>query len=114
MSILRFRSLGRLLLLFLLFASTASAWELDNCGRDFRLDTDAAVADCNVGGGNDIANIDACGHCSHASAHLLGLASGTAGADRAGAVEVARISNLIPTPFSSLLFHPPRRTSSIA
>lgn len=115
MSIPRFRSLAGFLILFLFFASTASAWDLDSCGPDFGRDTGAAVAGCDVAaGGGAVANVDACGHCSHAGAHLLGVASGAASVHRADAVKVGRIVNLSPAPFHSSLFHPPRRTSALA
>lgn len=109
----RSRLLSRFLILFLFFASTASAWDWDNCGRDFSFDVVGAVSDYGLGGG-DVQDIDACGHCSHAGAHLLGLASGASTAYCADSIKVGRVVNLSSTPPPSALFHPPRHTSSIA
>lgn len=108
----RLRPLSRFLILFLFVASTASAWDRDNCGRDFSFDAVSADAGYDLGGG-DIQDFDACGHCSHAGAHLLGLASGASTAYRADSVKVGRVVNLNSTPPPSALFHPPRHTSSI-
>lgn len=107
---MRLRPLSRFLILFLFFASAASAWDWDNCGRDVSFDAVGAVADHDLGGG-DVQDIDACGHCSHAGLHLLALASGTSTPYRADSVKVGRIVNLNSTPPPRALFHPPRRIS---
>ena len=109
----RLRPLSRFLIVFLFFASTASAGGLDNCGCAFGFDAVNAVAGYDLGD-SDVQDIDACGHCGHAGSHLLGLASGMSTVHRADSVKVGRVVGLNSIHPPSTLFHPPRHTSSIA
>lgn len=62
---------ARILLVFVLFTSVATAWDSDNCGQD--LVFDSAGASQSHGNGSPSGNInDLCGHCGHLGSHLLG------------------------------------------
>lgn len=62
---------ARILLLFVLFTSVATAWDNDNCGKDLVFDSAGAAQIHN--GGSSPGNInDLCGHCGHLGSHLLG------------------------------------------
>lgn len=113
----------RLLLLGLFLSGNASAWDMDNCGRDLVFDVgSASAAAAPMQSAEDAAgeapipagtiDMDLCGHCSHASAHLLGVAMGTTAFNSGDAVKISRSLHLRDTFTHLPLFRPPRFASS--
>lgn len=120
----RARSIIRLLLLFALWSSAVSAWNPNNCGRDRVLYTDSTVltmlasshdsnAEFEPAPFNEVSDVDACGHCGHASAHLLGLAARTLATPTGDAIKIRRTTELTGAQPPALPYRPPQVTSSL-
>lgn len=100
--------IARILLLFVLFTSVATAWDSDNCGQDLVFDSAGATQSQDNGSPSGNFN-DLCGHCGHMGSHLLGYVASTPFAvfcaDRAWQDRSATVS---PKPSLNPLFRPPR------
>lgn len=100
--------IAKILLVFVLFTSVASAWDGDNCGQDLVFDSPGAAQSHDNGSTSGNSN-DLCGHCGHLGSHLLGYVASTPfavfGVDLAWQDRSATVS---PKPPLNPLFRPPR------
>lgn len=99
---------AKILLVFVLFSSVATAWDSDNCGQDLVFDSVGAAQGHDNGSPSGNGN-DLCGHCGHLGSHLLGYVASTPfavfGVDLAWQDHSATVS---PIPSLNSLFRPPR------
>ena len=104
------RQCAKLLIVLLFWTTQASAWDSDNCQTDRVFDTVATVSDLADKPGQ--LNTDACGHCNHFSAHLIGyISSPPLALPLATNALPVSLSSFSPQPTIYLLFHPPRSFS---
>ncbi len=68
--------IAKVLALFVLLTSVASAWDTDNCGYDLVFDSANVVSSHDSGSPGSQAE-DLCGHCGHLGSHLLGQVTDT-------------------------------------
>lgn len=105
--------IAKILALFIMLTSVASAWDLDNCGYDLVFDSAGAVSSHDNGSPDGPAQ-DMCGHCGHLGSHLLGHVSNTdVTALHAVTVRHGVPADFVPLPSFHSLFRPPRHTLSI-
>jgi hypothetical protein len=103
----------KILVLFVLLTSIASAWDADNCGVDFVFDSAGAVSSHDSGSPGNQAK-DLCGHCGHLGSHLLGQVSdGDAVAPHVVAVRHGEVTVFVPLPSLHSFFRPPRHSLSV-
>lgn len=105
--------IARILLLFVLFTSVASAWDSDNCAQDLVFDSAGAAQSHDNGSPSGNLN-DLCGHCGHLGSHLLGYIDSIQVAFPV--FSHARLSHpATDTPQSSVnfLFRPPRYSFAV-
>lgn len=104
---------ARILLLFILFTSVATAWDSDNCGQDLVFDSSGASQSHDSGSQSGNIN-DLCGHCGHLGSHLLGyLADIQTNFLRLNSVWHGRPATVTPKPSLNSLFRPPRRSFAV-
>jgi hypothetical protein len=105
--------IAKVLALFIMLTSVASAWDLDNCGTDFADNSVATVQ--NHGGSAPESQVkDLCGHCGHLGSHLLGNVTNTeVTALHAVTVRHAGPAAFVPLPSFHSFFRPPRYTLSV-
>lgn len=105
--------IAKVLALFVLLTSVASAWDPDHCGVDHALDSTSAVSIHDNGSSGNQAQ-DLCGHCGHLSSHLLGqIADNDAREPRAVAVRHGEPAVFAPLSSFHSLFRPPRCSLSV-
>ncbi len=103
----------KVLVLFVLLTSVASAWDADNCGVDFVFDSAGAVPGHDSGAPGNQAK-DLCGHCGHLGSHLLGqIADSYVTVPDAVAVRHGEATVLVPLSSLHSFFRPPRHSLSV-
>lgn len=104
---------ARILLVFVLFASVATAWHGDDSEGNLVFDSAGATQSQDKGSSSGNFN-DLCGHCGHLGSHLLGYVATTLfavfHADRAWQDRSATVS---PKPSLNSLFRPPRDSFAV-
>ncbi len=105
--------IAKVLALFVLLTSVASAWDPDNCAVDLVFDSTSAVSSHDSGSPGNQAK-DLCGHCGHVGVHLLGQISD----NRVVAPDTMAVRHGEPAVFAPLssfhsLFRPPRCSLSV-
>jgi hypothetical protein len=105
--------IAKVLALFVLFTSVASAWDMDNCGYDLVFDSAGTVSSHDNDSPGSQAE-DLCGHCGHLGSHLLGQVTDN-DVMAPHAVAVRHGEPAVFAPFSSFhfLFRPPRYSLSV-
>lgn len=103
---------ARILLMFVLFTSVATAWDSDNCGQDQDLVFDSAGATQSHNNGSATGNLnDLCGHCGHLGFHLLGyIANIQLASLRLDHAWHGHIATVSPKLSLNSLFRPPRNS----
>lgn len=102
---------ARILLVFVLFTSVATAWDSDNCGQDLVFDSAGVTQSHNDGSSSGNLN-DLCGHCGHLSSHLLGYIDNLQSTFPVlGHAWQGRPAIATPKPSTNFLFRPPRNFS---
>ena len=105
--------IAKILILFVLLTSVASAWNLDNCGVDHVFDSASAVSSHDGGSPGSQAE-DLCGHCGHLGSHLLGqITDNLITAPHAVAVRHGEPAVFAPLSSFHSLFRPPRYSLSV-
>jgi hypothetical protein len=105
--------IAKVLALFVLLTSVASAWDLDNCGTDF-VDNSAATVQYHGGSAPESQTKDLCGHCGHLGSHLLGhVTNYDVIAPHAVPVRHGDPAAFVPRPSFHSLFRPPRHSLSV-
>ncbi|MHB8534800.1 MAG: hypothetical protein ACYDBW_05075 [Sulfuricaulis sp.] len=105
--------IARILPLFILFTSVASAWGPDNYGSDIAHDS-AGVVSSHDDGAPDGQAKDLCGHCGHLESHLLGqITDNNVVTPHAVAVRHGEPDVIDLLPSLHPLFRPPRNTLSV-
>ena len=104
---------AKVLILFVLLTSVASAWDPDNCGADHVFDSASAVSSHDDGSPGNQAK-DLCGHCGHLGFHLLGQITD----NDVVAPHIVAVRHGEPVVFVPLLslhsfFRPPRYSLSV-
>jgi hypothetical protein len=103
----------KVLALFVLLTSVASAWDPDNCGYDLVFDSAGAVSSHDDGSPGSQAKY-LCGHCGHLGSHLLGqVTDNDVAAPHAMAVRHNEPVVLVPLPSLHSFFRPPRNSLSV-
>ena len=105
--------IAKVLALFVLLTSVASAWGADNCGVDFVFDSASAVSSHDSGSPESQAK-DLCGHCGHLGSHLMGqVTDGDVVAPHGVTVRHGEITVFVPLPSLHSFFRPPRHSLSV-
>lgn len=105
--------IAKVLILFILATSIASAWDPDNCRVDLVFDSASAVSSHNDSSPGSQAE-DLCGHCGHLGSHLLGQVTDTnVVAPHAAAVHHGEPAVVALLPSLHPLFRPPRNALSV-
>lgn len=108
---LSMKLVARILLVFVLFTSVATAWDSDNCGQDLVFDSAGVTQSHNDGSSSGNLN-DLCGHCGHLGSHLLGYIDNLQPAFPVlGHTWQGRPAIATPKPPTNFLFRPPRNSS---
>lgn len=104
---------ARILLVFILFTSVATAWDSDNCGQDLVFDSAGAMQSHDNGSSSGNVN-DLCGHCGHLGSHLLGYIAHIQLASLCSDhTWHSRTATASPKPSLNSLFRPPRNSFAV-
>src|SRR3989344_9156919 len=105
--------IAKVLALFILLTSVASAWDPDNCGYDLVFDSTGAVSSHDDGSPGSQAK-DLCDHCGHLGSHLLGqVTDGDVVAPHVVAVRHGEPAVLVLLSSLHSFFRPPRHSLSV-
>ena len=105
--------IAKILILFVLLTSVASAWDTDNCGYDLVFDSANVVSSHDNDSSGSQAK-DLCGHCGHLGSHLIGqITDNPITAPHAVAVRHGEVTVFVPLPGLHPFFRPPRHSLSV-